>query len=114
VRAFLTVLIVVIFIIGGLQQAGKAKREERKRIETVCSRYSDPNIRNLIIDKRIWQGMTEQQLVDSWGLPRGRRQRVLKTKIKDTYSYGPRGHASTVQLDDGIVTGYSIPRGTGR
>jgi len=62
-----------------------------------------------IIDKKIWQGMTKEQLVDSWGSPVDTAQKVLKTKTTETFKYkqvGRNRFRSRVMLENGLVIGW--------
>ena len=40
--------------------------------------YGDESIVENIMNKMIWQGMTESQLIDSWGRPVARDQKIYK------------------------------------
>jgi hypothetical protein len=111
-----TAILVVLFVMGAIgavvkiAAAGREKQAvESSRLQTIDRRYSDaaPVVRSRIIEKTIWIGMTEQHLIDSWGQPSRRNVRVLKTKIKHTFTYGSGKGSSRVFLDNGIVTGWS-------
>lgn len=57
----------------------------------------------------IWQGMTEEQLIDSWGKPVAKDHRIYKTKISETFKYnqiGKNRFGSRVRLERGIVVGW--------
>lgn len=107
-RVALGIILLVILVVVCIGQFGKEKAEERQRLEK-ARRYSDPVTQDRIVNKNIWQGMTESQLIDSWGQPLGRSRRVLKTKVKETYTYGSRRYGSKVYLENGIVVGWNQP-----
>jgi hypothetical protein len=78
----------------------------RKRREMITVKYTSETVRQRILDQKIWQGMSREQLIDAWGEPDGRSTRVLKTKTKETLSYGERGERSRVYLEGGVVVGW--------
>jgi hypothetical protein len=58
---------------------------------------------------KIWQGMTKEQLVDSWGRPEDVDQKVYKTKTKEIWKYGQMGknrYRERVYAEDGVVVGW--------
>jgi hypothetical protein len=109
VHTALGITFLVGLAIAGIASFNKEKQAERQRTAN-ANRYADPVTRDRILEKKIWQGMTEQQLVDSWGQPLGRSRRVLKTKVKETYTYGSRRYGSKVHLENGRVVGWNQPR----
>jgi len=54
----------------------------------------------------ICQGMSEPELIASWGQPSRVTQQVLKTKVKMTYRYGSNRHGQSVYLENNRVTGW--------
>jgi hypothetical protein len=80
----------------------------KRRREYLTTKYGDATIVQAIIDKKIWQGMTKEQLVDSWGSPVDTAQKVLKTKTTETFKYkqvGRNRFRSRVMLENGLVIG---------
>jgi hypothetical protein len=72
-------------------------------------KYGDPEIAKAIAERRILQEMTREQLLDSWGKPIAREEKVTKTKIVEVFKYRPVGrnrYRDKVTLEDGIVTGW--------
>jgi hypothetical protein len=62
-----------------------------------------------ILSKAVWQGMTREQLVDSWGNPVDVDHTVYKTKTKETWKYNQTGknrYKDRIYLEDGIVVGW--------
>jgi hypothetical protein len=87
----------------------QAEEMVRKRREMITAKYADETVRKDILDQKIWTGMTREQLIDAWGEPVGRSIRVLKTKTKETLSYGERGERSRVYLEGRVVVGWQQP-----
>jgi len=83
---------------------------EEKRRSNAVTKYAtaNPQLRNDMINKIIRVGMSEEQVVDSWGTPSRRTFRQLQTKTKTTLYFGRGG--SKVYLDNGYVTGWHTPK----
>ena len=80
----------------------------RRRLK-LMAKYNDQHAVDMIMSKRIWEGMTEAQLIEAWGKPAEIDERVLKTKTAHVYKYNRSGKASfrdKVKLDDGVVVGW--------
>jgi hypothetical protein len=88
----------------------KAKAREAARRSKVGAKYADFGTRSKTLDRLIWQGMTEEQLIDSWGTSNGRTRRVLKTKVEQTLRYGIGRSSSSVYIENGLVTGWWQPQ----
>jgi hypothetical protein len=62
-----------------------------------------------IMKKIIWQGMSDEQLLDSWGAPAAKDQKIYRTKITETYKYNRTRRnrfGSRVKVENGIVVGW--------
>lgn len=62
-----------------------------------------------ILSGAVWQGMTSEQLVDSWGKPIDIDHTVYKTKTKETWKYNQTGKnrfKDRIYLEDGVVVGW--------
>jgi hypothetical protein len=62
-----------------------------------------------ILSRGIWQGMSSEQLTDSWGSPVDVDHEVYKTKTKGTWKYNQTGKnrfKDRIYLEDGIVVGW--------
>lgn len=80
----------------------------RRRLH-LLAKYGDDEAVNLIMHRKVWEGMTQEQLIDSWGHPAEIDERVLKTKTAHVYKYNPSGKNAfrdRVKLDDGVVIGW--------
>jgi len=107
------VILVVIGVAGLIAQHFNKKEEQRqleeKRASLTAKYLGNPFI-NDILSGTIRQGMTEQQVIDSWGLPAAREERVLKTKVVHTLKYaqiGSRSFRQQVKLENGVVVGWT-------
>jgi hypothetical protein len=103
VMLIISIMMGVFFVIAWLVA------EETRRNNAV-TKYStaNPQLRSDIINKLIRIGMSEEQVIDSWGTPSRRTFQQLKTKTKTTLYYGHGG--SRVYLDNGYVTGWHTPK----
>ncbi len=82
------IFLIAILVAMAVQANSKEKAAEAERLANIQRKYTDPQVRGMIESKRIWTGMTREQLLDSWGKPTRMSERILKTKIKETYRYG--------------------------
>jgi hypothetical protein len=60
---------------------------EAARKDFLLSKYGE-EVGSELVARNIWQGMTKEMLIDCLGEPSKKKQDILKTKIKDKYSYG--------------------------
>lgn len=107
-------LLVGIFIVGGVIGAIvvfnniRRREEERRRAaerQRLVDKYGD-EIADRILAHTIWQGMTEEQLLESWGGPVDKDQEIKKATTKETWKYGQTGRnrfSNRVFLENGIV-----------
>ncbi|WP_395355605.1 DUF2845 domain-containing protein [Vibrio sp. D3] len=97
--------IVVILVVGGLIN----NYLEKKKRARLMKKYGNSNLVNKLMKKSIWQGQTEGQLIDSIGKPLDVDQRVLKTKVKETWKYDKAGknrYNLKVIIENGLVVGW--------
>jgi uncharacterized protein YecT (DUF1311 family) len=79
--------------------------EERQRLVT---KYGE-SAANLILAHQVWQGMTDEQLIDSWGIPDDKDTEIKRATKKETWKYGQTGKnrfSDRVFLENGIVIGW--------
>lgn len=79
----------------------------------LLEKYDDPAIVDLILRGGVWVGQSADQLRDSLGRPVDVDQKVLKTKIKETWKYNQTGKnrfALRVTLEQGRVVGWDDKR----
>ena len=85
------------------------KRRLQARYAELMRKYNDDQIVTAIMSGSIWQGMSQEQLVDSRGQPDDRDQTVYKTKTKQTWKYGQTGKnrfRERIYVENGIVVGW--------
>jgi uncharacterized protein len=88
-----------------LAEEQSRRAEERQRL---VDKYGDA-IADGIIAHKVWQGMTEDQLVESWGTPADKDYEIKHSKTKETWKYGQTGRnrfSSRVFLENRIVVGW--------
>jgi hypothetical protein len=103
-------VLVGIFILGAIGGAififnSIKRREQRQRL---VAKYGE-EIADRILAHTIWQGMTEEQLLDSWGAPADKDHEIRKTLTKETWKYQQTGRnrfRNRVFLENGIVIGW--------
>lgn len=83
----------------------------RQRRHRLIEKYGDPEMARRIMRGIIWQGETQEQLIDSLGEPKDIDRKVLKTKTKEIWKYRPTARnrfGLKVTLDDGVVVGWEM------
>lgn len=110
-------LLVLIFIVGAIAGAiavynNIRRREEDKRRaaerQRLVAKYG-AEITDRILARVVWQGMTEEQLLESRGDPADKDYEVRKSITKETWKYGQTGKnrfSNRIFLENGIVTGW--------
>jgi hypothetical protein len=97
-------VVAVIGVIIAFVAWGNAQRRLR-----LLAKYGDEKAVEMIMTRQIWEGMTRDQLIDSWGKPVEIDEKVLKTKVTHVYKYNRSSKTSfreRVKLDDGVVVGW--------
>ncbi|EJE4692662.1 DUF2845 domain-containing protein [Vibrio parahaemolyticus] len=82
---------------------------DKKKRERLMNKYGDSDLVDKLMAKSIWQGQTEEQLIDSIGKPLDVDQKVLKTKVKETWKYDKSGknrYNLKVIFENGLVVGW--------
>ncbi len=82
---------------------------EKERHETLISKYKDEEVVNNIINEIVWQGETNEQLIDSLGKPKAIDNKLLKTKKKEIYKYyhqGANRYKLRITLENDVVVGW--------
>jgi uncharacterized protein len=110
-------LLVGIFIVGAVIGAIvvfnsiRRREEERRRAAErlrLVAKYGD-EIADRILAHTIWQGMTEEQLLESWGGPADKDYEIKKTTTKETWKYQQTGRnrfRNRAFLENGVVIGW--------
>jgi len=105
---FVLVLIIAALIVPGILRS----QANKKRRETLTMRFG-PQIADAIMRRQIWQGQTEEMLLESRGAPADMSETVLKTKVKRTYKYdrvAANRFALKVLVENGVVVGWEDRR----
>lgn len=83
------VLLVASIVVASLWLFVKHVRYRRRRASLIA-RFGERDAMR-ILAREVWQGMTEEQLGESWGLPEDRKQELKKTMLRETLKYGQTG-----------------------
>jgi hypothetical protein len=94
VMLIISIVMIIIFVVAWL-----LTEEKRRNDAVTIYATANPQLRNDMINKMIRVGMSEEQVIDSWGQPSRRTFRQLQTKTKTTLYFSRGG--SRVYLDDG-------------
>ncbi len=100
---------VMLWITAIILRRRRKKQRLLARYSELMSKYNDQQIVAAIMEGKIWQGMSEEQLVDSRGLPDDKDQAVYKTKIKQTWKYGRTGKnrfRERIYIENGTIVGW--------
>lgn len=103
-------MLVILFVVGAIVGGVAVFRniQARARRQRLVANYGE-EIAERILAKQVWQGMTNEQLIESWGSPADRDYEVKKTNTKETWKYGQTGKnrfSNRVYLENGIVVGW--------
>ncbi|MDE1963663.1 MAG: hypothetical protein KGI42_07180 [Xanthomonadaceae bacterium] len=99
--------VVIVVAIIGLAMASRAKKR-RKRIEALRRKYPEEIVQR-ILDGHIWQGQTEEQLIDAIGSPAEVDTKVLKTMHREIWKYGrisAKRFRLRITVENGMVAGW--------
>jgi uncharacterized protein len=97
----LVVLLVGIAMVVRISNNIRCKRR-------LVAKYGE-EIAAMILAHKVWQGMTEEQLTDSWGSPVEVGREIIRTRTKETWKYeqtGKNRYRNRVYLENGIVIGW--------
>jgi len=82
----------------------------RRKKKNLLEKYGDERIVVAIMEKSVWQGMTESMLVDARGRPDELDRSVMKNKTKATFKYGRTGKnrfKTRIFIENGVVVGWN-------
>lgn len=86
-----------------------AQARDAARLIALQEKYGDEQIVQKIFQGLIWQGQTEEQLLDAIGSPVNVDSKVLKTKKKEIWKYdhwGSNRYGLRITVENGRVTGW--------
>jgi uncharacterized protein YecT (DUF1311 family) len=107
----LCAVIGAIVVFNNIRTRERLAAEQRRLVaerQRLVDKYGDA-IADRLLAHHIWQGMTEEQLVESWGSAADKDYEIKHTKTKETWKYGQTGRNrfnSRVFLENGIVVGW--------
>jgi hypothetical protein len=81
------------------------------RRKKLLKKYGDNEVVNRIMKKILWEGETEEMLLDSFGVPMAVDQSVYKSRFKETWKYNRTGknqYRTRVSVEDGEVVGWNV------
>lgn len=99
--------VVVVVVIIGLVIVSRANKR-RKRIEALRRKYPEEIVQR-ILGGQIWQGQTEEQLIDAIGSPAEVDTKVLKTMQREIWKYGrisAKRFRLRITVENGMVAGW--------
>ena len=85
------------------------KRNIAQKRRKLLSKYGDNEVVEKLMNQTIWQGQTNEQVVESLGIAEDIDQKVLKTKKKEIWKYGSEGgnrYRLRITLENDIVVGW--------
>lgn len=94
---------------SALRQEVIQKESDLARRAALLGKYGDTELVRRIVARLVWQGQTQEQLLDSLGQPADTDERVLKNKTRKTWKYHPVGknrYNLRVILENGVVVGW--------
>jgi hypothetical protein len=101
-------LILIIAVAIAISIAVISHRNKMQRRKFLIEKYG-LEAAEKIIAKRIWEGMTTEQLIESWGRPDDVDTKVFKQKTSETWKYGQTGKnrfSDRVFTENGVVVGW--------
>ncbi|GHE69959.1 hypothetical protein GCM10019059_32140 [Camelimonas fluminis] len=83
----------------------------RRRRERLIQKYGSPETVDRIMRREIWQGMTQEMLVDARGEPVDFDIKTMRSQTRLTYKYNQDGKnrfRTRIMLEDGVVIGWEM------
>ena len=82
---------------------------KKRRLDYLRNKYQNEELVNRINNKKIWQGQTQEQLLDALGEPITIDNKVMKTKTREIWKYHqlPRNsYRLKITVENGLVIGW--------
>uniref|UniRef100_UPI003340841A DUF2845 domain-containing protein n=1 Tax=Castellaniella defragrans TaxID=75697 RepID=UPI003340841A len=102
--------IIIIILVAGVAIFAFSKWQQKKRREALMLKYGDARLVERIMQRMMWQGQTEGQLLDSLSKPADIDRKVMKSKTREVWKYHLQGNTNRfglrITLEDGIVVGW--------
>ena len=108
------VVMIVLVGIGVYAVNARTKKLRVERRVALIAKYGSPEKADLILEGRMWTGMSAEQLLDSLGKPEDVDRAVTVKKVREVWKYGRVGqnrYRNRVTIDDGRVAGWTAKGG---
>ena len=105
----IAIALIVFKIVRKAMLKRRREREFAARRAGLTAKYGDAAIVDRIMSRTIWQGQSEEQLIDSLGSPVDVDKKLYKKKTSQTWKYqqlSPKRFGLKVMLEDGCVVGW--------
>jgi hypothetical protein len=89
-------------------EAAKAKEAWDARFKYLSQKFRSEDIARAIMSEKIWIGMTDEQLRESWGEPIDIDRTVYKSNTKEVWKYqqlGKNRFRERIYVENGEVVG---------
>jgi len=110
--AVVATVVLVAIAIACERAFARVRRAQRRA--TLVAKYGSEAEADMILDKRIWTGMTSEQLVDCLGRPEGVDQQFTARKQREIWKYhrvGQNRYRNRITVEQGRVTGWTAKHG---
>jgi hypothetical protein len=100
-------ILLFLLFLGALYVAVRISNSARRK-RLLIAKYGEATAEK-ILARQVWQGMTDEQLIESWGRPVEIGSEVMRTKTKQIWKYGQTGKnrfRERVTVENGIVSGW--------
>jgi len=87
----LAAIAIALWIAAAALKQHRLRRLAEAKFAELMKKYNDRSLVEAIMRGSVWQGMSEEQLIDSRGAPEDRDQTIYKAKTKVTWKYGRIG-----------------------
>lgn len=107
-----SVTILLLFIALLLVPGYLRRKRLAVRRASLTARFG-AEVAEMILKRRVWQGQTEEMLLEARGAPAHVEETVLKTKTKRVFKYEPapgNRFKLRVMVEDGVVVGWEDKR----
>jgi hypothetical protein len=106
----IVIILVILIAICLIALAVITNIRYNKRRQRLVAKYGSV-VADGILAGQIWQGMTNEHLIESWGSPTAVETEVRHTKTKETWKYkqtGKNRFSNRVFLENDVVIGWKV------
>jgi hypothetical protein len=104
------VLTVVVIAKTDAAQRAQREAEQAARLAALTARFGAEHARR-IMNGEYWQGATVEMMHEAFGAPADVKQRVMKTKTRETHCYDETGknrYALRLHFENGVLVGWDV------